>query len=110
MDFKFSAKNFDSEYNIYVLGRYAYIEASDTYKSRRRLGDTARLVSPVLRIPRTCFRIWYHMYGRAMGSINVFLKPENRPEKVLWQRKGNQGNVWKLAEMTVESIYPYQVR
>ena len=43
-----------------------------------------------------------------MGSLKVILKT-GRDETVLWQKSGNQGNQWHLAEVSIESSVQYHV-
>ena len=53
--------------SLFFTGKYLYIEAS----SPRRPGDAASLVSPLLSQQPHCLKIWYHMYGKAVGQLNV---------------------------------------
>lgn len=82
-----------------------YIETS----SPRTRGDKAKFVSP-LRQPTTgsCMTFWYHMYGSAIGSLNLYSKVSGR-ENLLWTRSGGKGNVWRMAMQTVRSTSNYQV-
>ena len=48
-----------------------YIEAS----APRKTGDNAILLSPTFAgsaKPR-CLNFWYHMYGKAIGTLNVYV-------------------------------------
>ena len=83
-----------------------------TEASNRKLGDKARLLSPVEPAAPggSCLQFWYHMYGARMGTLSVRLKVngllQNTP---LWSESGNKGNVWKVATTTIKSRYSYQV-
>ncbi|XP_066586047.1 uncharacterized protein [Prorops nasuta] len=74
-------------------GYYLYIEASG-----RLMNDTARIISPLYNSSYTengCFSFWYHMYGATIGSLRLFLKPENESSIMLFNLSGDQGNQWK---------------
>ena len=43
-----------------------------------------------------------------MGSLKVILKTA-KDETLLWQKSGNQGNQWHLAEVSIESSAQYHV-
>ena len=98
-------------YNSTDRGHYIFIETS----LPRRLGDTARLLSPVLNAnPRgACLRFWYHMYGPHINSLNVYTRPSlsggtfGNLTKV-WTKQHTQGNQWKFAEVAVASASQYQ--
>ena len=76
-------------------GRYLFIESS----SPRRQGDTARLVSPLMQpthqTANCVFRFYYHMYGKHVGSLLLFLTSNYKPRRVLlFNVTGNQGDKW----------------
>ena len=78
----------------------------------RREGDNARLVSKEL--PQTspnkkCLRFFYHMFGRTMGSLSVYLVPSGQTKKFLFTKTGSQKDDWKLAELNLNVDKPYQV-
>ncbi|XP_067879282.1 uncharacterized protein [Heterodontus francisci] len=78
-------------------GRYLYLEASYPQQS----GEQAALISPLLR-GQKCLAFWYNMFGKHMGSLNVFLKYENSPHwHKLWSVSGNQGRRWLNAEIDI---------
>ena len=71
-----------------------YIETS--YGSS---GDNAKLQFPVPRNKSTCCLVfYYHMYGWAMGTLNVY----NGNNKA-FSRSGNQGNYWYKVRRTLYS-------
>ncbi|KAL8608892.1 hypothetical protein ACOMHN_065230 [Nucella lapillus] len=83
---------------LLLLGHYMYIEASNP----RHAGDKARLISPSQPSTRgACLRFWYHMYGRTMGSLHVYLRQGGSLVKTLYTISGNQDNHWIQAETTV---------
>ncbi|XP_071851180.1 MAM and LDL-receptor class A domain-containing protein 1-like isoform X5 [Apostichopus japonicus] len=82
-------------------GYYIYVESS----SPQQKGDKAWFVSD--RIPPTggrCLDIWYHMFGNAVGTLNVYTQEANSvsPE-LLWSISGSQGNVWRNAKLNLQS-------
>jgi len=42
------------------------------------------------------------MYGDGVGTLAVGLKQEQGPLREVWEKNGNQGSEWKLAEIDVE--------
>lgn len=97
------------------IGKYMFIEAS----LPRRPGHKARLYSerftPTSRVGR-CIKFWYHMYGNAIGTLNVLVKTGagSRSEDIVWTLSGNQQNqqsTWNFGQTTVASVQSaYQVK
>jgi len=84
-----------------------YIEVSPLNLNK---GDFARLLSP--RYPATqgsCLQFWYHMYGRAIGTLNVYLRSRSWSMSKVWSKTGNDTNIWNVAQVSVSSRYSYQV-
>ena len=83
-----------------------YIETS----SPRVYGDNAKLeISVPGNGELSCLEFYYHMYGDAMGTLNVF--SENA---LVFHTSGNHGNRWNKAEATIYlhdtvSFNPYHV-
>ena len=77
-----------------------YIEAS----TPRQPGDEAKIETPgILFSGSSCVKFYYHMYGRDMGTLNVYVDGE-----LVFSRTGNQGRRWKEAEIFIEErgVYP----
>lgn len=73
-------------------------------------GDRARLESIVFDGTNgyaRCFRFWYHMYGDAVGSLNIYLF--NGSFAPLWSLSGNRGNEWYEGQVSYSSSIPYQI-
>lgn len=53
--------------------------------------DNARIISPIYSsrlTERGCFRFFYHMYGRLVGTLRVYVKPVDvEMETVIWDNK-----------------------
>ena len=81
-----------------------YIETS----SPRRLGDNAKLSSPLLRFSGDmCLTFFYHMYGSTIGKLNVII---NAGTKMVFSASGNKGNNWSEARVTISLTGVYMVR
>lgn len=53
---------------------------------------------------------WYHMSGRDVGMLNVYLHESHNSQVTLWSRSGDQGDRWRPGRVTVASpLGPYQV-
>ena len=90
-------------------GHYMYIETS----LPRKKGDKAWYVSPTyLPTAGSCFQFWYHMFGKDIGTLNVYIKKGNNklPGAQLWTRTGDRGDVWRVAQVTVSSTSGFNVR
>ena len=60
-------------------------------------GSNAKLEMAVPRNKTSCCLVfYYHMYGAAMGTLNVFNGNKN-----IFTKSGNQGNYWKRVSRTV---------
>ena len=84
-------------------GKYAYLEASFL----RQHGDNARLSSPIMQGAK-CMSFMYHMYGRSMGSLVIYMKTNNS-ETVEWIKSGKHPNQWLEAVIFLNSSAHYQV-
>lgn len=82
-------------------GQYAYVESSEP----RLSGDKAILVGPVLS-GSVCLSFRYHMYGQHIGSLSVFKHGSGVHRQLLWQRKGNKGNLWRRATINIDCKEP----
>ncbi|CAH1795585.1 unnamed protein product, partial [Owenia fusiformis] len=76
-----------------TYGRYMFIESS----SPRILGDDARLITPVFQPATKCASWYYHMYGRDIGQLNVYLR-SNGTDSLLWNLSGEIANSWLKSE------------
>ena len=92
--------------NATFSGYYMYIEAS----APRSKGHKAWLRSPVFT-PSSgrCLQFWYHMYGFNVGKLNVLKYSNGSRSSPLYSLNGNQGNSWKIAQVTISSTIRHQV-
>ena len=86
-------------------GNFLFIETSFP----RRNGDKAWLYSPFLdQAPKgKCLNFWYHMYGSHIGSLNIYL--DRAQGASIWNRTGNQGNVWRHGRVNLQSYTRFRV-
>ncbi|XP_071956928.1 MAM and LDL-receptor class A domain-containing protein 1-like [Antedon mediterranea] len=80
-------------------GYYIYLEASG-----KTVNEKARLISDGLTATArfTCLRFWYHMYGRHIGTLNVYANSNlNKLGQVLWTRQGEQNYDWTFGQLLV---------
>ncbi|GFS00411.1 MAM domain-containing glycosylphosphatidylinositol anchor protein 1 [Elysia marginata] len=74
-----------------------YIEASA--KGR---GSNAILYSPLYRgMSEQCLEFFYHMYGRHIGTLNVYAQARGDTLNVAWRAYGNQGDHWTNARLAI---------
>lgn len=68
-----------------------------------------RLYEPNLE-SEECWMFWYHMSGRDVGMLNVYLHESHNSQVTLWSLSGDQGDRWRPGRATVVSpLSPYQV-
>lgn len=79
-------------------GHFMHLEASA--KGR---GHTAVLTSPSYKsFTAQCVQFYYHMFGRHMGTLNVYTQSTTASEvQSVWRAYGNQGNVWIKARLSI---------
>jgi len=78
-------------------GYYLFVETSGV-----PVGDKARLLSRTFpSIKGRCLSFWYHMFGSGMGELNVYLKSVTGAMAKVWSLSGDQGDEWKMAQVTL---------
>ncbi|XP_071492675.1 MAM and LDL-receptor class A domain-containing protein 1-like isoform X9 [Diadema antillarum] len=81
-------------------GYYMYIETS----SPRVYGDFARLWSSAqYRYGSYCLTFWYHMYGNAINSLNVYKSETTFPNSTdsIFSLSGQKGSYWGQAQVSI---------
>uniref|UniRef100_A0A672HKD1 MAM domain containing glycosylphosphatidylinositol anchor 2a n=1 Tax=Salarias fasciatus TaxID=181472 RepID=A0A672HKD1_SALFA len=95
-------------------GFYMYIETSRP----RQDGDKARLLSPTFNMnskggnsPAYCFAFFYHMYGKHIGALNVYLRQKGQTvtDESVWSLTGNQGDRWRQAKVNIHPTTAFQM-
>ena len=56
-----------------------------------------------------CFQFWYHMYGSAMGALQLFLL-QKKGEKLIWSEIGYHRNKWFNQSVEFSSLTTYRIR
>ncbi|XP_078483553.1 MAM and LDL-receptor class A domain-containing protein 1 isoform X3 [Ciona intestinalis] len=80
-------------------GHYAYIDATGQYE-----GANARLISSDITpgIDGLCIEFWYFMYGRDIGSLNIYwMTGGGASQELLWTRHGTRGPQWSYGQAHV---------
>ncbi|XP_067322389.1 IgGFc-binding protein-like [Anolis sagrei] len=79
-------------------GYFIYLKSNEANP-----GDVAHLVSPTCASDGPCcFSFWYHMYGVAHTmALYVYVVPDGGSPEMVWSERGNQGNRWKKAEVSI---------
>ncbi|CAF0741635.1 unnamed protein product, partial [Brachionus calyciflorus] len=73
-----------------LYGYYIYIESSSPTKK----GWKAHLLSePMIGSSDGCMIFWYHMYGKGIGTLNVYLLSDTNKD-LLWTLSGEIGQQW----------------
>ena len=79
-----------------------YIEAS----SPRQPGDKARLLSPKLQFSgNMCLTFYYHMFGIAMGTLNVLINGAT-----VFTASGYQDFEWLRKDVDIDLLGMHEVR
>lgn len=51
---------------------------------------------------------WYHMFGRDMGQLRVYVNNTNSL-RLLWFKAGEQGKKWNRGQINILETEEYQV-
>lgn len=88
-----------------LVGHYMYVETSKQSK-----GNKARLFSN-LHYPTDgqCLMFYYHMYGTAVGVLNVYIREGGQLGNAVWTQKGNQGDRWYRGMVTIATSTTFNV-
>ncbi len=79
-------------------------------------GEKARLISPVFRKAsgKSCnLRLFVYMYGKDMGSLNIYLRTSASMQYVLFTRSKEFGDFWERLDIVVNTLgldtNPFQI-
>ena len=102
---------FDHTYQV-DAGHYMFSENFNSQNQDKK----ARLISPTYRRREggVCLSWWYNMYskdgGGDVGIFNVYLRKNSVLEsEPLWTLTRTQGNLWRTASITVQSLSEFEV-
>ncbi|XP_078487816.1 MAM and LDL-receptor class A domain-containing protein 1-like [Ciona intestinalis] len=79
-------------------GMYMFIEAS----SPRKLGHKAQLISPLITPQTHCLHMFYHMYGRQIGTLTVAQMVGGTRTNLI-ELTGEKGNLWNSLSVEINS-------
>ncbi|XP_050391165.2 MAM and LDL-receptor class A domain-containing protein 2 [Patella vulgata] len=83
-------------------GSYIYIEASVGHPNQTGMIESPEIIQSTAT---QCLSFWYHMFGKDMGDLNVYIKTNQTGlGDAVWTRGGNQGNVWKRGYVNLSQI------
>ncbi|TNM98369.1 hypothetical protein fugu_014615 [Takifugu bimaculatus] len=76
-------------------GHYYYLSSSNA----DRAGQTARMSSPLYPAGKgSCVQLWYFMYGRGVGTLNIYQQAADETPALLFSQMGDQGRLWRFAQ------------
>ncbi|KAI3374795.1 hypothetical protein L3Q82_021349, partial [Scortum barcoo] len=76
-----------------------------------RAGQMAKMSSPLYPAGKgVCVQLWYHMYGKGMGTLNVYQQSEDGKEALIFSQTGDQGRLWRFAQASLlPRVQPYRI-
>uniref|UniRef100_A0AAQ6ITE1 MAM domain-containing protein n=3 Tax=Anabas testudineus TaxID=64144 RepID=A0AAQ6ITE1_ANATE len=88
-------------------GHYYYLPSS----SSDRAGQRATMFSPLYPAGKgACVQLWYHMYGKGMGTLNIYQQSEDGKEALIFSQTGDQGRLWRFAQASLlPRVQPYRI-
>ncbi|XP_077868508.1 MAM and LDL-receptor class A domain-containing protein 1-like [Saccoglossus kowalevskii] len=88
-------------------GNYMYLDPG-----KNQYGYTAQLISPIFSSTECTMRFFYHMYGKNMGSLNIYTRiysNTNQGQTRVWQQIGENGAFWDRGTITFGVNNDFQV-
>ncbi|XP_014854147.1 PREDICTED: MAM and LDL-receptor class A domain-containing protein 2-like [Poecilia mexicana] len=88
-------------------GHYYYLPSS----MEDQAGQKALMSSPLYSESKgSCLQLWYHMYGKGMGTLNVYQQSLDGKEVLIFSQTGDQGRLWRFAQAELlPRIQPYRI-
>ncbi|XP_056247108.1 MAM and LDL-receptor class A domain-containing protein 1 [Seriola aureovittata] len=88
-------------------GHYYYLPSSVSDIA----GQTAAMSSPLYPAGKgACVQLWYHMYGKGMGTLNVYQQSEDGKETLIFSQTGDQGRLWRFGQASLlPRVQPYRI-
>ncbi|XP_061694563.1 MAM and LDL-receptor class A domain-containing protein 2 isoform X2 [Syngnathoides biaculeatus] len=89
------------------VGHYYYLPSSNQDIS----GQTASMLSPVYPPGKgACVQMWYHMYGKGVGTLNVYQQSENGVRALIFSQARDQRRLWRFAQAALQPwLQPYRL-
>ena len=91
---------------ITCSGFYIHLESSNP----RSKGESVRFESPYVISSYKCVTFWYHMWGKHVGRLNVFVAKKLGSEILKWRLSGDQGDSWNEGSTGINNNFAYKVR
>ncbi|XP_019639918.1 PREDICTED: MAM and LDL-receptor class A domain-containing protein 1-like [Branchiostoma belcheri] len=86
-------------------GYYIYIETSSVSS-----GSVARVISPLVTATSAkCVQFCYHMYGRNVNRLKVYIKTGSSLGNPVWTRTGAQGNQWNFGQVDIPAGISFNI-
>ena len=85
---------FECIYLPIYQGKYLFLEASEQ-KAREGAILASSTIGPGKPI---CLQFWYHMKGKDIGSLKVYIQT-NETKTLVWNTTGAQGDKWKFGQV-----------
>ncbi|XP_028297170.1 MAM and LDL-receptor class A domain-containing protein 2 isoform X2 [Gouania willdenowi] len=75
------------------------------------VGQRAAMFSPLYPAARgTCVQLWYNMFGRGVGTLNVYQQSEEGSRVLLFSQTGDQGRLWRFGQAALlPRLQPYRI-
>jgi len=87
-------------------GHYIYLETShELQNSKARIISTTFTVKPGSKCD---FRFFYHMLGKDIGSLNIYLRTSNG-DKLSFQKSQEVGDYWERFDLSITTTLPFQI-
>ncbi|XP_074507832.1 MAM and LDL-receptor class A domain-containing protein 1 [Sebastes fasciatus] len=88
-------------------GHYYYLPSS----AADRADQKAKMSSPLYPAGKgACVQLWYHMYGKGMGTLNVYQQSEEGEQALVFSQTGDQGRLWRFAQaLLLPRVQPYRI-
>ncbi|KAK1879509.1 MAM and LDL-receptor class A domain containing protein 1 [Dissostichus eleginoides] len=98
----------DSDHTTNTPTGHYYFLSSSTHDLQ---GQTAKMSSPLYPAGKwVCVQLWYHMYGRGVGMLNVYQQSEEGKEALIFSQSGDQGRLWRFAQASLlPRVQPYRI-
>jgi hypothetical protein len=71
--------------------------------------DSATIETKLSTAGLKCMQFYYYLYGNSKFNLNVYVKSFEQITLPAWSRNNSQGNLWRLARVTVGSNNDYKI-
>ncbi|XP_057713068.1 MAM and LDL-receptor class A domain-containing protein 1 [Corythoichthys intestinalis] len=89
------------------VGHYYYLPSSN----QDIAGQNAAMLSTAYPPGKVaCMQMWYHMYGKGVGTLNIYQQSEDGVRALIFSQTGDQRNLWRFAQAALHpSVQPYKL-